>query len=106
MKIKGFSLFLFPLVLLFSCHKIEVKSYIYQHPLIPEEFNGYSLVLLTDIHMRVLKKESEERRIKYIAQVVAKLKPDLLLYGGDYIYGGYRDKESDDKIVSSYELIA
>lgn len=65
-------------------YRIEVKEYTYTSPQVPSAFDGARIVLLTDIHRAFF--FSQERVGKVVDQVNA-LAPDLVLLGGDYVYG-------------------
>jgi len=62
---------------------VRVKKVEIVHPDIPSEFNGYTVVFLTDIHRGPY--FSEKRMVRLVNRV-NRLKPDLVLLGGDYVH--------------------
>lgn len=72
-------------------YRLEVKEYTCESPELPAEFDGTRIVLVTDIHRGA--SYSEERVGRLVDRVNA-LEPDLVLLGGDYVYGGTKYEAS------------
>lgn len=71
-------------------YRLEVKRYTVATPDVPAAFDGLEIAFLTDIHRSGF---FSQGRIEGIADRVNDLGPDLILLGGDYVYGstGYQD---------------
>jgi uncharacterized protein len=65
-------------------YRVEVKGYTFSSPDVPAAFDGTRVVLLTDIHRSFF--FSQERLIALVDRVNA-MDPDLIVLGGDYVYG-------------------
>jgi predicted MPP superfamily phosphohydrolase len=65
-------------------YMLEVKQYNIADADLPPEFDGVRVVFLTDIHHGVF--FSQERVARLVDKVNA-LRPDLVLLGGDYVFG-------------------
>lgn len=63
---------------------LEVNSVEFIHQDIPKQFKETKIVFLTDIHHSIY---FSQNRVKNIVNIINKLKPDLILLGGDYVYG-------------------
>lgn len=66
-------------------YRLEVKEYTCESPELPAAFDGTRIVLLTDIHRGPF---YSQERVGRLVDRVNTLEPDLVLLGGDYIYGG------------------
>ena len=66
-------------------YRVEVKAYTFTSPDVPPAFDGTRVVLLTDIHRAFF--FSEERLAALVDRTNA-MQPDLIVLGGDYVYGG------------------
>ena len=64
---------------------MEVKEYTYTSPDVPAAFDGTRIVLLTDIHRSFF--FSQERLAGIVDQVERACDADLVVLGGDYVYG-------------------
>jgi uncharacterized protein len=65
-------------------YRLEVKEYTYSSPEVPPAFDGTRIVLLTDIHRGMF---FSERRVGRLVDQVNAMAPDLIVLGGDYVYG-------------------
>jgi hypothetical protein len=65
-------------------YRLEVKSYTYASPKVPPAFDGTRIVLLTDIHRSFF---FSQQRVADIVAKVNDLHPDMVVLGGDYVYG-------------------
>jgi predicted MPP superfamily phosphohydrolase len=70
-----------------------VKEYTFASPDVPAAFDGTSIVLLTDVHRSFY---FTQKRVAGIVDQVNGLEPDLIVLGGDYIYG------SEDYFASAF----
>ncbi len=65
-------------------YRLEVKEYTYASPDVPPAFDGARIVLLTDIHRSFF---FSQKRIGRLVDRVNVMVPDLVVLGGDYVYG-------------------
>jgi predicted MPP superfamily phosphohydrolase len=65
-------------------YRVEVKAYTFTSPDVPPAFDGARVVLLTDIHRSFF--FSDERVASLVDRTNA-MRPDLIVLGGDYVYG-------------------
>jgi uncharacterized protein len=65
-------------------YRLQVKEYAFVSPDVPAAFDGTRIVLLTDIHRAFF---FSEKRLAGVVRRVASLDPDLIVLGGDYVYG-------------------
>ncbi len=72
-------------------YRVEVKEYTYAGPDVPDVFDGTRVVLLTDIHRSFF---FSQGRIGHVVDQVNALTPDLVVLGGDYVYGTKRYEAS------------
>ena len=72
-------------------YRVEVKDYTFASPDVPAAFDGTRVVLFTDIHRSFY---FSRERLTALVDRVNGLAPDLIVLGGDYVYGG-KDYESD-----------
>lgn len=88
-----FSILLFLSILFFtSCATLNtkhpgvgrVKEYDFVHQDVPEAFNGFRIAFISDLHYKSL---LTEKRLDKLVGTVSKLKPDIMLLGGDYHEG-------------------
>lgn len=63
---------------------IEIKKDEIISEEVPKEFNNIKIVFVSDIHCSWY---FGEKRVRKIADKINELKPDIILLGGDYIYG-------------------
>jgi predicted MPP superfamily phosphohydrolase len=64
-------------------YRIEIKRYEFASSDIPEQFDGVTIVLLTDIHRGWF---FPQRRVVDLVNRVNNLHPDIVALAGDYIY--------------------
>jgi uncharacterized protein len=65
-------------------YRLEVKEYTYSSPEVPAAFDGTRIILLTDVHRAFY---FSQQRIGRMVDRVNALEPDLIVLGGDYVYG-------------------
>lgn len=65
-------------------YQVEVQQYTYTSPDVPAAFDGTRIVLVTDIHRGPFFSES---RVGDLVERVNDLEPDLIVLGGDYVFG-------------------
>lgn len=68
----------------FETYRLEVKHYTFTAPDVPAAFDGLQIAFITDVHRSGF---FTQGRIERIADRVNHLEPDLILLGGDYVYG-------------------
>lgn len=82
---------------LIESYRVELKRYTFTSPDLPAAFDGARIVFLTDIHRGAF---FSERRVESIVERTNALSPDLILLGGDYVYG------NTDYEFSCFEALA
>jgi len=75
--------FLFFIYALSEPFFVENKFYKYFSDEIPENFNHFKIVFLTDIHYGPF---FSKKRLERLVEKVNKLEPDIILLGGDYVH--------------------
>jgi uncharacterized protein len=65
-------------------YRLEVKEYTYASPDVPPAFDGARIVVLTDIHRSFF---FSQKRVGRLVDRVNSMAPDLVVLGGDYVYG-------------------
>jgi uncharacterized protein len=65
-------------------YRLEVKDYTYAGPDVPAAFDGTRIVLLADVHRSFY---FSQERLGRLVDRVEGLHPDLIVLGGDYVYG-------------------
>lgn len=87
-KKKYIFIFLFLIILLFGYSRficpniIEVKEYKIENSLLDENFNGFKIVHISDIHYGT---NINEKKLKDIVKRINDLKPDIVIFTGDLI---------------------
>jgi predicted MPP superfamily phosphohydrolase len=82
--------FILLLVLLFCAYPfiepywVQTKEMNYSSDNIPQEFNGFKVVFISDIHHG---KTYSIKRVEKLVDKVNKMRPDIILLGGDYVSG-------------------
>ena len=62
--------------------KIKLCRYLFKCRDVPDEFNGFRIVFLSDIHHG---RSFSVQKLKALVELTNHLKPDVILLGGDYI---------------------
>ena len=65
-------------------YRVEVKEYTYASPDVPPAFDGARIVLLTDVHRSLF---FSQKRVGRLVDRVNAMAPELVVLGGDYVYG-------------------
>lgn len=68
----------------FESYNIEIKKDEIISKEIPDEFDKMKIVFISDIHCSWY---FGERRLKKLVEKINRLNPDIIILGGDYIYG-------------------
>lgn len=68
---------------------VYIKKYNLKYSNLPEEFNNYKIVQLTDVHS-IRSKE----QIKQITDKIKKQEPDIIVITGDLIDSGYYARQN------------
>lgn len=71
----------------FDTFRLETVEYTCESPEVPAAFDGLRIALVTDIHCGPYYTPD---RVGRLVDRVNRLAPDLILLGGDYVYGGTR----------------
>jgi uncharacterized protein len=71
-------------------YNLEVKEYTFTNADVPAAFDGARIVLLCDIHRSWY---FSQKRVANVVTEVNDLKGDLIVLGGDYVYGS-KDQEA------------
>jgi hypothetical protein len=72
-------------------YRLEVKQYTFASPDVPAAFAGARIAFVTDVHRSGF---FTEGRVRRIVDRVNSLKPDLIVLGGDYVYGSTSYEDS------------
>ncbi len=67
-----------------GAYRVELQRYTYADPQVPPAFDGLRIALVTDIHRGAF---FSEDRVGRLVDRVNALEADLILLGGDYVYG-------------------
>lgn len=78
--------------------RFEVKEIIFQSPRLPEAFNGYRIVQLSDIHIGSW--EGNEQALQRAVELVNAQRPDLIVFTGDLVNHQATELNGFDKILS------
>lgn len=70
---------------LLDSFNLQIKHYTCESPDLPPAFDGLRIALVTDIHHGPT---YSEQQVEMLVESVNRLKPDLVLLGGDYVYLG------------------
>ncbi len=65
-------------------NRLSVTYYTYGNAKIPDSFDGYCIVHLSDLHNKVFYGDNDP-----LVDAIAEQKPDLIVMTGDMIHGGY-----------------
>jgi uncharacterized protein len=68
-------------------YRLEVKEYTFASPDVPAAFDRTRIVLLTDLHRAFF---FSQKRLAGVVERAAQLHPDLVVLGGDYVYGSMK----------------
>lgn len=100
---KKYFLFLLIFILAFLAYSyfIETKNFIRkEYPVInskiPDSFNGFKIVHLSDLHY---KSSVLEKELKEIVDMVNKSKPDLVVFTGDLLDKRISYSDNDEKVL-------
>jgi len=105
---KGYYMFMFLIILIFvlilwsryiSTTGLIVKEYAVESKNLPENFNGFKIVHLSDLHY---KSTIFEKELKKIVNDVNALKPDIIVFTGDLIEKRENVDEKDVDILIKY----
>lgn len=69
----------------FDAYRLETVEYTCDSPEVPAAFDGTRIALVTDIHCGPF---YSQERVGRLVDRINRLEPDLVLLGGDYVYGG------------------
>lgn len=89
------------LILIYLSSKLEVTQYTYSSSRVPESFDGFKIVQLSDIHCKSFGKDNQE----LIDQINA-LEPDIILITGDSIDAAHQDLTPLDNLFCGIKDIA
>jgi predicted MPP superfamily phosphohydrolase len=67
-----------------GAYRVELQRYTYADPQVSPAFDGLRIVLITDIHRGAF---FSEGRVARLVDRVNAMKADLIVLGGDYVYG-------------------
>lgn len=79
-----------------KCEEINrIVTYSFTHPDIPQAFSGCRIAFISDTHYKSL---FDEKGLPWLTKTLRRLKPDILLMGGDYQEGCQYVEELFDSI--------
>lgn len=80
---------------------LEVSHYAYKSPEVPQEFVGFRVVQISDLHNATFGKENEKLLVK-----IQELSPDIVVLTGDLVDSNHTNIEAAlafaEKVVASY----
>lgn len=81
--------------------RFEVKEVAFQSPRLPEAFDGYRIVQLSDIHIGSWK--GNERALQRMIDIVNEQHPDLIVFTGDLVNNLTTELNGFEKILSGLQ---
>lgn len=81
--------------------RFEVKEVAFQSPRLPEAFDGYRIVQLSDIHIGSW--EGNERTLQRMVDMVNAQHPDLIVFTGDLVNNLATELNGFEKILSGLQ---
>lgn len=78
--------------------RFEVKEVDYQSERIPEEFNGYRILQISDIHIGSW--QGNQEAVQQLVNLVNKQNPDLIVFTGDLVNQQSRELDGFQHILS------
>ena len=82
--------------ILYALKKVDVTKYIASSKKIPQEFNGFKIVQLSDFHSSGYKDTTE-----IIISKVKEINPDIIVMTGDMVNWPTKDTEELEKLLNS-----
>ena len=82
--------------ILYALKKVDVTKYIVSSKKIPQEFNGFKIVQLSDFHSSGYKDTTE-----IIISKVKEINPDIIVMTGDMVNWPTKDTEELEKLLNS-----
>ena len=87
-----------------SRHELEVEKHDILLPRLPDEFRGMKIVQISDLHFEEF---NEAFFLKHVVDVVNGLKPDMVLYTGDFVsYGPFPISYGRSRVQPCAEILA
>lgn len=87
-----------------SRHELQVEKHNILLPKLPNEFRGMKIVQISDLHFEEF---NESFFTKHVIDVVNGLKPDMVLYTGDFVsYGPFPISYARKRIAPCAEILA
>lgn len=78
--------------------RYEVKEITFSHPDVPEAFNGYRIVQISDLHVGTISRYPND--IHRVVELVNAQHPDLVAFTGDLVNNEAKELESIEEILS------
>ena len=75
-------------------NKFKIKEYMIKDKKIPKEFNGYKIVMMSDLHCASYGTDNEK-----LIKTVKDISPDIIIFAGDMIIGSTRLMEYNLKVA-------
>lgn len=85
----------------FGQTKLEVTEYIYQSEKIPEKFDNYKIVLISDLHHKNFGRHQSK-----LIRTIKNANPDLILLTGDIVDGNHTDMTGIEDFLQGISSIA
>lgn len=79
--------------------RCEVKPFDYANPALPEAFEGYRIVHISDLHLDGWR--GQEKTLRRVVERIESLRPDLIVFTGDLVSFDYRELTPFADILSS-----
>lgn len=88
----------------FSRHNLQITKHEVLLPKLPDEFRGMKIVQISDLHFE---EYDEAFFLEHVVRLVNGLKPDMVLYTGDFVsYGPFPMSYSRSRIAPCAEILA
>ena len=84
--------------LLLGSDRLVTTSYTYAHSEVPQNFDGYRIVQLSDWHLGTFADRRE--RVERVVERVNALKPDLIVFTGDLVNHSAEEAEAFEDVLS------
>lgn len=97
----SFILLIITLLVIGLNQRLEITYYTYQNDKVPEEFNGYRIVSLSDLHDKLFGDNQSTLLSK-----IEKLEPDIITITGDMYDKNHRNMDNIDCLLKGLSRIA
>ncbi len=86
---------------IFGWRRFEVKKVDFAHPDVPEAFDGYRIVQISDFHLGTIARYPDE--VRRVVEMINALHPDLIAFTGDLVNNEATELDGLEEILSDLE---